>query len=191
VKPLIAIVKSVLLGLLLIAGAAAVLLYSDLGSRNRDSGGGRERARSLKVAIVQHASIPALDEGVRGLLGALKGRGYVDGGRITLRRHNAEGDMSTANAIAKDVTSGDYDLVISISTISLQTIANANRFASPPRRHVFGVTSDPYGAGVGVSRENHADHPAYMTGLGTMPPIEEVFQLAKQLRPDLKRVGLV
>jgi len=45
--------------------------------------------------------------------------------------------MAIANAIAKDVTSADYDLIISISTASLQTIATRNRFAIPPRRHVF------------------------------------------------------
>jgi ABC-type uncharacterized transport system substrate-binding protein len=30
-----------------------------------------------------------------------------------------------------------------------------------------------------------------MTGLGSLPPVEDAFKLAKQLRPDLKRVGLV
>ena len=185
------IIKSTGLGLLLIAGASAILLYSDLGSRNRGVGNRADVARPLRVAIVQQASIPAMDEGLKGLLGALEARGYVDGARISVRRYNAEGDMSTANAIAKEVTSADYDLLISISTASLQTIANANRFATPPRRHVFGVTTDPYGAGVGINRENHADHPPYMTGLGSLPPIEDTFKLAKQMRPELKRVGLV
>ncbi|MGE0451128.1 MAG: ABC transporter substrate-binding protein, partial [Vicinamibacterales bacterium] len=76
-------------------------------------------------------------------------------------------------------------------TASLQTVATANRFATPPRTHVFGITSDPYGAGVGVSRENHLDHPRYMTGLGSLPPIDDAFDLLKQMRPDVKRVGLV
>jgi ABC-type uncharacterized transport system substrate-binding protein len=99
--------------------------------------------------------------------------------------------MATANAIASEVTSADYDLILSASTASLQTIANANRFATPPRRHVFGLSSDPYGAGVGISREDHHDHPPYMTGLGSLPPVEEAFRLARALKPDLKRVGLV
>ena len=106
-------------------------------------------------------------------------------------RYNPQGDMATANAIAKEVTSGNYDLILSVSTASLQTIANANRFAAPPRKHVFGITSDPWGAGVGISRENHAEHPPYMTGLGTLPPVAEAFRLAKELKPDLRRVGLV
>ena len=185
------IVKRLGLGLILIAGTSSVLLYSDLDSRNRDAGKRADVARPLRVALVQQASITPLDDGRTGVLAALEARGYVDGARISLRRYNAEGDMSVANAIAKEVTSADYDLIITISTASLQTVANANRFAKPPRRHVFGITSDPYGAGVGVSRENHADYPPYMTGLGSLPPVEDTFRIARQLRPELKRVGLV
>jgi ABC-type uncharacterized transport system substrate-binding protein len=191
-KPLVAVFKSVGLGLLLIAGAAAILLYSDLGSRNRTA---RNRAavsaHGLRVALVQHTSIAALEDGATGVIAALKERGYVDGARMTLRRYNAEGDISTANAIAKEVTSSDFDLIISISTVTMQTIANANRFANPPRRHVFGLVSDPYSAGIGISSTNHSDHPPYMTGLGSLPPVEDAFKLARQLRPDLKKVGLV
>ena len=108
-----------------------------------------------------------------------------------LRQYNAQGDISTANAIAKEVTSGDFDLILSASTVSLQTIANANRFATPPRKHVFALVSDPYAVGVGVSRENHAMHPPYMTGVGSLAPVEDIFRMAKQLHPSLKRVGLV
>jgi ABC-type uncharacterized transport system substrate-binding protein len=182
-------VKSLGLGLLLIALAAAVLLYSDLGSRNRQRAAAE--APQLRVAVVQHASLDALDDGVRGILDGLGARGYTDGERIAVRRYNAEGDMPIANAIAKDVTSQDYDLIVSASTASLQTIANANRFAAPHRRHVFGISSDPYGAGVGISRENHLDHPPYMTGLGSLPPVEDAFRLLQELRPEASRIGLV
>lgn len=190
----VAVARSLALGVLLMAAAAAILLYSDLGSRHRRPAADAARddaPRRLNVALVQHASIPPLDDTLTGVVQALAARGYADGARIALRRYNAEGDVSTANAIAKEVTSADNDLIISISTVTLQTVANANRFATPPRRHVFGATSDPYGAGVGVNRENHADHPPYMTGIGSLPPIDEAFRMAKQLYPALKRVGLV
>ncbi len=168
-----------------------MLLYSDLGARRRTAARAETTNRTFRVALVQHASLPALDDAVTGILDALRSRGFAEGGRLQLRQYNAQGDMATANAIARDVTGGDYDLILSVSTASLQTIANANRFATPPRRHVFGTTSDPYGAGIGINRENHAEHPPYMTGLGSLPPVEETFRLARELNPDLKRVGLV
>jgi putative ABC transport system substrate-binding protein len=183
--------KKLVLGLALIAISAAILLYSDIDSRRASAGVQGNSGRPLKVAVVQHSSIAALDDGIVGILDAMKRRGYVNGGRITLRQYNAQGDISVANAIAKDVTSGDYDLIISVSTVTLQTIANANKFATPPRRHVFGLVSDPYVIGVGISRENHLNHPPYLTGVGSLAPVEEIFGLAKQLNPSLKKVGLV
>lgn len=180
--------KKSTLGLALIVGAAAILLYSDLDSRRVEV---HSKSRVLRIAVVQQISIPALDDGVAGALEALKERGYADGARIAVTRYNAQGDVSTGNAIAKTVTSSDYDLIFSFSTVSLQTIANSNRFATPPRRHVFALVSDPYAVGVGISRENHLQHPPYMTGLGSMAPVEDAFRIAREMDPALKRVGLV
>jgi len=187
--PLSPNLKKVSLGVFLIMGASGVLLYSDLGSRSgaKVDGAGRQ----LNVAVVQQTSIPTLDEGLGGALDALKDRGYVDGGRVALHHYNAEGDIATANAIATEVTSADNDLVLTISTISLQTVASANKRATKPRHHVFGIVTDPYAVGVGVSSQNHNEHPSYMTGLGSMPPIADLFRLAREMRPGLKRVGLV
>lgn len=180
--------KKLALGLVLIAAAAGVLLYSDIGSRRGEA---HEKNRVLRVAVVQQISIPALDDGVVGAMAGLQERGYSDGERAIFTRYNAQGDVTTGNAIAKAVTSGDFDLILSFSTVSLQTIANANRFATPPRRHVFALVSDPYAVGVGVSRENHLEHPPYMTGIGSLAPVEKAFQIAREMNPGLKRVGLV
>jgi len=188
---MITALKKLALGFTLIVGSAVILLSSDLNSRRGSAESSTKSGRPLRVAVVQQVSTAALDDGIAGALAALKERGYVAGGRLALRQYNAQGDISTANAIAKEVTSGDFDLIFSASTVSLQTIANANRFATPPRKHVFGVVSDPYAVGVGVSRENHLLHPPYMTGYGSMAPVEDAFRLARELRPSLQRVGLI
>jgi len=183
--------KKVALGVALIVICAGVLLYSDKDSRRTSARQESNSGRPLRIAMVQHAAIPTLDDGVNGILEGLQRRGYVNGGRISLRQYNAQGDISVANAIAKEVTSGDFDLILSVSTVSLQTIANANKFATPPRRHVFGLVSDPYAVGVGISREDHLKHPPYMSGVGSLAPIEKLFQIARQMNPSLKKVGLV
>jgi len=188
---MIAVLKKIALGLALILVSAAILLYSDLPSRRVTADAASAHQHQLRVAFVQHAAIPTLDDGISGAIAALKERGYADGGRISVREYNAQGDIGTANAIAKEVTSSNFDLIFSVSTISLQTIANANRFSTPPRTHVFSLVSDPYAVGVGVSRENHLQHPPYMTGYGSLAPVEDAFKMARQLNPGLKRVGLV
>ena len=181
------------LGLILIALAAGVLLYTDRGSRNRarrNSTVPATAGKVFRVALVQHASIPVLEQGANGVIESLTTRGYADGARIELKRYNAEADIGTANAIAKEVTSGSYDLIISVSTLSLQTIANANKVGSRTP-HVFGLVTDPYGAGVGIEATNHAIHPPHLTGYGCMQPVESTFRTARTLRPELKSVGLV
>src|SRR5215471_4277091 len=186
-------IKRLGLGLILIAVAAGMLLYTDRGSRNRTKRGAGASApagKVFRVALVQSASLPVFEEGASGLREALGARGYTDGGRIQVRRFNAEADIGTANAIAKEVTTGNYDFIISLSTISLQTIANANKVGSRTL-HVFGLVSDPYSAGVGIEATNHSIHPPYLTGYGSIQPVASIFRIARQMRPELKSVGLV
>lgn len=182
-------VRRLSLGLVLIALSGAVLLYSDRGSR-RSAKGGRSAGQPIRVALVQHASLIVLEDGADGVVEALAARGYEEGGRIRLKRFNAEGDLGTANTIAQEVTGGGYDLVISLSTPSLQTVANANKTGSRTR-HVFGLVTDPFGLGVGISATNHLQHPPYMTGYGSMQPVENTLRIAKAMRPELRRLGLV
>jgi putative tryptophan/tyrosine transport system substrate-binding protein len=176
------IVQRLSLGFVLIALSSGVLLMSDLGQRT----GGAARIR--RVAIVQHASQPVLDEGVRGILDALAAAGFADGRNIALQRFNAENDLPTANTIAKQVTAGDYDMVVTASTLSMQTVANANKAGHT--MHVFGIVADPFSAGIGISRENPLHHPRHLVGLGSMVRVDLAFQMARAMFPGLKSVGL-
>ncbi len=178
-----AVVKRLTLGMSLIVLAAAVLLVSDLGRRKPRG------AHVPHVAILQHASQPIIDDGVRGMLDALAEHGFVDGKSLAVRRYNAEGDAGTANAIAKEITGGGNDLVITATTLSLQAVANANRQGKT--RHVFALVSDPAGAGVGISRDKPLDHPPWMAGYGTLQPVAETFRVAHRMFPGLTTVGVV
>ncbi len=179
-------------GLIAIAAAAAILLLSDLDARrDRTASDDGDAETARRVALVQLASVAPVDEGVEGILAGLAARGFVDGERLEVTRYNAQGDLAVANAIAAQVTSADLDMIITASTPSLQTVANMNRSRANPTVHIFGITSDPYGAGVNISREDHLDHPPYMAGLGSLPPVRELFELLRTINPDARRVGLV
>jgi ABC-type uncharacterized transport system substrate-binding protein len=180
------------LGLVMILTASAVLLLTDRPRPRTDPGrpGGATAPspRGRSVALFQHISQPSLEEGARGVLAALAASGYRDGEAIRLRRFNAEGDAATANAIARALVGGDYALIITLSTPSLQAVAGANRDAKVP--HVFGMVSDPVAAGVGIARDDPRSHPPYMAGIGTMQPVAEAFRMARRLDPALARVGV-
>jgi putative ABC transport system substrate-binding protein len=174
------VVKRLALGLVLIAGAAAVLLATDV----RRSG----RTGMPRIGILQHASVPVLDDGVRGMIDGLSANGYRNGETASITLYNAQGEAATANAIAREMTDGRFDLVMTSSTPSLQAVANANK--SGRTMHVFGIVADPYAAGVGLDPANPLGHPRHLVGQGILFPVSEVFATARRMLPSLKTVGV-
>jgi putative tryptophan/tyrosine transport system substrate-binding protein len=176
-------VKRLAPGLALIALASAILLISDRGR-----GGSSAEATALRVAILQHANTVVLEDGLRGTLDALAERGFRDGERLRIERFNAQGDMPTGLAIARQITGGDYDLVITSSTPSMQAVANNNREGKV--RHVFTLVADPFASGIGLDRARPLSHPPHLVGQGIFPPVERAFQLARRMLPALARIGV-
>jgi len=179
------LVKHFGIGVALIVAAATLLLVSD-PKWNREP---KQIDAPKKVAIVNYASVPVLEDGEAGLLAGLEEAGYIDGENLAITYYNAEGDRSTAIMIAKEVTGADYEMVLTLSTPVMQAVAGAN--TTNQATHVFTLTTDPWGSGIGVSREDPSQHPPYMTGQGTLQPVAEVFKLAREANPDLDKVGVI
>ena len=192
-------VKHLSLGMALIVVASGMLLVSDWMGREGRSGEAGDPATALhrkvragervRVALLKWASSVTLDETTRGLLEGLAERGFEHGGAMELQTFCAEGDMPTAVSMAQRAFGGEFDLVLTVSTPMLQVAATANKQGKVV--HVFGAVTDPYAAGVGISRENHRNHPAWLAGVGTFQPVRETLELARRLFPDLKRLGTV
>ncbi|MGH7834374.1 MAG: ABC transporter substrate binding protein, partial [Candidatus Binatia bacterium] len=174
------VIRKLLLGFSLIILPSAILLVSDWHQRRTVAG------KIPRVAIVQHSAHAALDEGVLGVIDGLAANGLVDGQNIAIRRLNADGDFTVANAIAGQVVAAGFDLVITISTPSLQTVAKAN--SSERVIQVFGLVADPYRAGVGIGRNSPLDHPKYLVGVPTPLPVADSFRLARKLFPGIQSV---
>ncbi len=179
------------LGLFLILAASAILLYSDLGSRAKPAAAAREvtapSAPRPRVAILQHASQMVLDDLRHGMLAGMAERGWQHGRDFDLAFFNAEGDMPVAQTIAQRMASGGYNLLLTISTPSLQAVASANRAGRTP--HLFAGVTLPSAAGVGISDTDPMDHPPHLAGYGTLQPVARSFEIAKRLNPNLKAVG--
>jgi ABC-type uncharacterized transport system substrate-binding protein len=183
----IEIIRRLGLALALIAAAGAVLLWSDRGSRH----GGQRRGASplIPIAILQHSSNPLLDGLRDGVLTGLAERGFRPGQNISVTVLNPEGDLPTGNLMATKLASGEYRLVITLSTVMLQAMANANRDARTVQ--VFAGVTSPVDAGVGIHSLDSLDKPPQLTGIGTAQPVEDLFREMKRLKPDLARVGVV
>lgn len=164
--------------------AAIILLLLDLENREVN-----QNEEVIKIAIFKIASRLVLDETENGVIDALLESGLVDGENCEIQKYCAESDMPTANLIAQNIVSSRFDLVVTISTPALQVMANANKEGTV--MHVFCAVTDPYIAGVGITGSAPDEHPEHLVGIGTFQPVKEAFDIAIQMKPDLKKVGTV
>jgi len=162
----------------LLAGASALLLLTDRQSASRDL---------PAVAVLQQTSSMVLEDAVKGMIAGLAERGWTDGKTVTIRRYNAEGDLAQANAIAREIVGGPFDMVLTSSTPSLQAVATAN--ARGRLKHVFAAVADPFSAGVGLDRADPLVHPPHLVGYGSLVPVHATFRIARRVNPRLARVG--
>lgn len=163
---------------LLVSGSALLLLTDRAGA-----------SRTLPaVAVLQQVSTAVLDAAVKGMLEGLAERGFVDGKTVTVRRYNAEGDMAQANAIAREIVGGPFDLVMTSSTPSLQAVATANKRGE--KLHVFAAVADPFSAGVGLDRADPLAHPRHLVGYGSLAPVDFTFCLLLKINPTVRSVGV-
>jgi putative ABC transport system substrate-binding protein len=176
------VLRRLWLGLTLIVATSGFLLMSDLKQRAAGP------SAIPKIAVFTFSSLKVLDDGIHGLMDRLKENGYVDGKTAIIQMFNAENDMATANSIAKQITTGEYGYVISVSTNCLQAVAGANREGRA--KHIFGVVADPSVAKVGVSATNPMDHPKYMVGIGSLMPPKEILMAARRFNPRATKFGL-
>ncbi|MDD4016797.1 MAG: ABC transporter substrate-binding protein [Kiritimatiellae bacterium] len=183
---MLGLLKNLWLGLMLIALASALLLFSDMDRRQ----GARKSSRDLpRLAIMQWASTDLLDHTVEGIVEGLRRQGFEHGRTANIRFFNASNDNTTGNVMARDVSGGSYDLVLTASTLALQAVAQANTAGRVV--HVFGGVTDPYGAGVGITGPKPDQHPAHLVGVGTFQPVERAIRIARQMNPKLSKIGVV
>ncbi len=180
-------IRKLVFGVTLIIAAAAVLLVSDWNRRVQQNRPAVETIRH--VAIFQFSSNLALDQNVAGMVDGMAKNGFVDGRTVSIQRFNAENDFATANTIAKAIVSGQFDIVLTSSTPCLQAMANANKDGKVI--HVFSGVTDPYGAGVGINGTGPHDHPRHLVGIGSFQPVGHTMEIAREMYPGLKRVGVV
>jgi putative ABC transport system substrate-binding protein len=177
--PLVTVLRRSLPTAILLVGASALLLATDQA--------GSRRSRPA-VAVLKQVSTAVLDDAVTGMLEGLAEKGWRDGRTLTVRQFNAEGDMAQANAIAREIVGGGFDMVLTSSTPSLQAVATANDRGRV--LHVFAAVADPFSAGVGLDRSNPLVHPRHLVGYGSLAPVHATFGILRRLNPRITRVGV-
>lgn len=137
----------------------------------------------IKIGIMQIIDHPALNAARQGLIDALREvYGYVEGENIEYDAQSAQGDLATANTIARKFVTEKVDLIVSIATPTSQAATNATREIPI----VFSAVTDPVSAGLVKDLERPGGN---VTGISDMTPVARQIALIKFLFPEAKRVG--
>ncbi|MDB6036881.1 MAG: hypothetical protein JWM99_722 [Verrucomicrobiales bacterium] len=186
------------LGLILIAVAASVLLFSDMRSRrpiqNSETGPDASKqshgekdltapsGRSFHIGIAYLAPEQAIDSCLAGLMEGLKELGYEEGKNVKLLKTHAQGEMLNIPAIMQNFDSSDIDVLVTFTTPMLQGAC----FRIKNKPVVFTCVTDPIAAGAGRSWMEHLEH---VTGVGSFPPLDQTMDLIPRLVPGIKSLG--
>lgn len=110
-------------------------------------------------------------------------KGYGED-NVTLVYKNAQGDATNLNTICQEMVDSQVDLVAAIATPAAQAMV-ALESDIPV---IFISVGNPVGAGV-ITEMEHPDKNA--TGTSNAIPINEIFELAQELTPQVQTYGLL
>lgn len=125
---------------------------------------------------------PTLTETRRGFIQALADQGLVDGKEIRIVVENGEGRIPEVQNLAEEFVIQDVDMLVTLSTPSLQAALHATRDIPI----IFASVANPYLAGAGASPHEHLQNVA---GVSSEGPIRQSLAFIKSLLPDTQRIG--
>jgi len=154
---------SMLLALLFLFASAQILL-----------------AKDYTISFNQIVEHPALDSLRQGIKDELAEQGL----EVTYHDHIAQGNIATANLIAKQILGEQPDVAVGIATPTAQACAQAIKEIPI----VFAAVTDPVGAGLVQSLEKPG---GMITGTSDMSPIDRQLELILDFIPKLKKLGVI
>jgi len=137
-----------------------------------------------QVAIAYFAPNAASESAIAGLQRRLAEMGFVEGKNIHYRLEHAQGDMALIPPLMQKLDQSDIDLIVSLTTPCLTSASTMVK----QKPVVFTEVYDPLAAGAGTSAEQHVPH---VTGVGSFPPIDKMFETMQRILPRLKTIGVV
>jgi putative ABC transport system substrate-binding protein len=171
-----------------------VLMGAGLGSSvvlaacGRKGGGSASTVKGPTVAMLQMVDAPPPNEVRRGFIAALAKAGYVEGKTINFIQKDAAGELPNSTLIMKQFAGDNADLIFAIGTPPLQAAMKEIPETTPV---VFAYSSNPWGAGAGTPPGGVGQHRPNVVGTIGTNPVGKELDLARELVPDLKTVGLI
>ena len=175
---------AVMLSLMLMVLTFASCQSTDkTNSTTNSDPGTNNTGKKYKVAIVQLADNGAFTEMRESFIQEMRTLGY-DEAQMIFDIKNAQGDQSALNTISQGLKNGDYDLIVPIVTPATMSVVNQG-LKTPV---VFISVTNPVGSGIMTSMEKPDKN---ATGTSNIVPVDQIFGLAKELTPDVKKIGIL
>lgn len=133
------------------------------------------------VQIIEHTSLNMIRESI---VAQLEADGFTDGETVHIDYQNAQGDQNNLKTICQQFTSKNYDLIVAIATPSAQ-VALGETTEIPI---VFSAVTDPIAAGLVTTMQQPGGN---ITGTSDAVSPEQIMELAKQITPDFKNIGVL
>ncbi|WP_313164061.1 ABC transporter substrate-binding protein [Sedimentibacter sp.] len=134
------------------------------------------------IGISQMMEHPALDASRQGFIDGLKEQGV----NVEFLDQNAQGDTNNALMIAQKFVRDDVDLIFAIATPPAQAAKQSISGTDIPM--LFTAVADPVFSQLvpdfNVTEEN-------ITGTSNAAPIKENLELFKELKEDIKNIGII
>jgi len=176
--------KKLSLGVALILLASTVLLVSDWGRRS-GSPAGSGMNKKWVVDLLEYVNVGDSEESEKGIVEGFRKSGLVEGSDYEITIRNAQGDMSTLNALVDAAISDRADLLMTLSTPTLQATIRKAPARVPI---VFTFIADPVAAGAARSLTDHLPN---VTGVPTGSADQELLLLLRQCVPNVRRIGTI
>jgi putative tryptophan/tyrosine transport system substrate-binding protein len=146
--------------------------------------GGLAKPKIYTIGVINLA--PTLEGVLTGFKQGMTELGYIEGENVTYVYPGAAQSIDKLDGIAQDLVNAKVDLILSITTPATQAAQKATADNNIPV--VFGVLTDPVGAGVVAS----LTHPGgNITGVTFGPQETQRLAWLTKIAPDVKRVYVI
>lgn len=180
IKKLLCILLAALACTALVAGCSGDGSPSSAAPEGKNNSGS-DKVKIGIIKIVEHNSLNTIEESI---IRQLEKLGYADGENAEITALSAQNDPSNVPAMMDSFVADGTDVVIAITT----PVASVALNYADQIPVLFSAVSTPVEAGLTTSLEKPDKN---VTGTCDAVPVEKIFDMARELTPDIKTVGLI
>ena len=140
------------------------------------------------IGMLQMVDAPPPNLTREGFEQALAAAGYRNGETVTFLRKDAAGELPNTTLVMQQFLSEKVDMVLAVGTPPLQAAMKVMPESVPV---IFCYCSNPWGAGAGTPPGGVGQHRPNVVGTVGTNPVGKELDLAREVNPQLKRVGLI